>query len=247
MAIVALSPKQRELLERDALILGVAREMLLERGYFGLTMDRLAEASNCPKGTMYQRFGCKEDIVLALAMQSLERRSAMMVRAGAFEGKTRERVLAFGEAVALFARLHPDESRILHAATGPIREKASIERVAALREKEHEMVGMLHGLLQEAVAKGELLLDREGATIEEMAFGIWALVDGSFTLIESGVPKNTLGIEDPFSRMFRAFNVLADGFEFFKSYWHIGALDLIDAEKALRREAMLARASSLEV
>ena len=215
MAIATLSPKQREIIERDTLILEVARDMLLERGYFGLTMDRLAEASNCPKGTMYQRFGCKEDIILALAMQSLEHRSAMMARAGAFEGKTRERVLAFGEAVALFARLHPDESRILHIATGPIREKASMERVMALREKEHEMVGMLHSLLQEAVAKGELVLDREGATIEEMAFGIWALVEGSFTLIESGVPENTLGIRDPFTRMFRAFNVLADGYG-----WH---------------------------
>jgi len=212
MPIATLSPKQQEILERDALILEVAREMLLERGYFGLTMDRLADASNCPKGTMYQRFGCKEDIILALALRSLDRRSTMMARAAAFEGRTRERVLAFGEAVALFARLYPDDSRILHTATGPIREKASIERVTALREKEHEAVCMLHALLLQAVARGELLLDNEGATIEEMAFGIWALVDGSFTLIESGIPENALGIRDPFTRMFRAFNVLADGY-----------------------------------
>ncbi len=213
--MVFVSPKQQKLIDRDALILEVAREMLLERGYFGLTMDRLAQASNCPKGTMYQRFGCKEDIILALALQSLEGRSAMVVRAAAFDGKTRERVLALGEAVALFERLHPDESRILHTATGPIREKASIRRVVALREEEHAAVGMLRTLLQEAVIKGELLLDREGATIEEMTFAIWALVEGSLTLIESGVPNNTLGIEDPFTRMFRAFNVLADGYG-----WH---------------------------
>jgi len=210
-----VSPKQRELIERDALILEVAREMLLERGYFGLTMDRLAHSSNCPKGTMYQRFGCKEDVILALALQSLESRSAMVERAATFDGKTRERVLALGEAVALFERLHPDESRILHTATGPIREKASIERVAALREEEHAAVGMLCTLLQEAVDKKELLLDREGATVEEMTYATWALVEGSLTLIESGVPKNTLGIEDPFTRMFRAFNVLADGYG-----WH---------------------------
>jgi len=215
MSIARSSPKQREILQRDTRILEAAREMLLERGYFGLTMDRLAAASNFPKGTLYQRFGCKEDIILALALRSLEQRSAMMARAAVFRGMTRERVLALGEAVALFARLYPDESRILHTATGPIREKASIERVTALRDKEHEAVGMLHALLEEAVAKGELLLGRDGATTEEMAFGIWALADGSFTLIESGVPTHSLGIEDPFTRMSRAFNVLADGYG-----WH---------------------------
>ncbi|MCP4639962.1 MAG: TetR/AcrR family transcriptional regulator [bacterium] len=206
-----LSPKQQEILERDALILDVSRELLLKRGYYGLTMDRIAAEADCPKGTMYQRFRCKEDIVLALALESFKRRSDMMRRAVTFKGSARERVLALGEAASLFSRLSPDDSRIMHTSTGPIREKASAERVAALIEMEKDGVGILKNVLLEAVRNGNLPL-RHDTMVEEMTFAIWALVDGSYTLIESGIPYNALGITDPFSRLFIAFNVFADGY-----------------------------------
>ncbi len=206
-----LSPKQREIREREAFILSVARGMLLERGYYGLTMDRIADESDCPKGTMYQRFGCKEDIVMALARQSQEVRLEMMRRATSFEGQTRERAIALGESVALFSRLCPADSRIVHTATGPIREKASPERVEALVEVESQMFTVLLGVLRDAVLKGELVLQGH-VSVEEMAFGVWALVDGSFSLIENGVPRAALGLEIPYTSMFLTFNVLADGY-----------------------------------
>ena len=64
-----LSRKQREIQEREALILEVAREMLLERGYLGVTMDRIAQAIEYSKGTVYQHFSSKEDVLVALAGQ----------------------------------------------------------------------------------------------------------------------------------------------------------------------------------
>ena len=45
-----------------------------------------------------------------------------------------------------------------------------------------------------------------------MTFGIWALVDGSFTLIENDSPRTALGIQNPFTNMFRTFNTLADAY-----------------------------------
>lgn len=206
-----LSPRQREIRERERLILDVAREMLIERGYYGLTMDRIAEQAECPKGTMYQRFGCKEDIVMALACQCLENRLAMMRRGVAFEGRARERLMAMGEAVGLYTRLHPGDSRILHIATGPIREKASPERLAAMIQVENDSVALLEGVLRDAIAEGDLDLHGE-ATVEEIVLGLWSLVDGSYVLIESGIPETILGIHDPFHRMWRAVNRFADGY-----------------------------------
>ncbi|MBN2310427.1 MAG: TetR/AcrR family transcriptional regulator [Candidatus Hydrogenedentes bacterium] len=209
--MMMLSPRQREIEEREKAILEVARELLLESGYYALTMDRIALASACPKGTMYQSFASKEDIVLALACQSGERRDNMIARATKFQGRPRERILAMGEAAALFSRLNPDDSRILHTATGPIREKAVPERTRALARLEARAVDLLLGVLGEARAQGDLPL-RDGSTMEEMAFGIWALVEGGFTLIESGVPHNAFGIGTPWTHVFRVFNVLADGY-----------------------------------
>lgn len=207
-----LSPKQREIREREEGILRCARDLLLERGYFGITMDMIAEASECPKGTMYQRFGCKEDIVLTLAYRCLEERTVMMRRAAAFKGRSRERAAALGEAVGLYSRLHPDDSRILHAANGAIREKATPHRVAALVQLENQSIDLLRIILRDAVLERDLELDGE-STIEEITFIIWALVDGCFTLIESGVPGAVLGIPDPFSRLFHGFCILADGYK----------------------------------
>ncbi len=209
--MTVLSSRQTEVRDRDKRILNAGRAILLERGYYGLTMERIAKACDCPKGTMYQHFACKEDIVLALARHCVENRSDMMRRAAGFPGQTRERVLAVGEAVVLYTRLNPDDSRILHSATGPIREKASFDRVAALVRIECESIGILRQLLLEAVNLRELALPA-GSTVDEMVFAVWSLVDGAFGFIESGAHESVLHLKQPFTNVFRAFHILADGY-----------------------------------
>ncbi len=58
--------KERQLREREELILDRAREMLAEKGYLGLKLDELAEAVEYSKGTLYQHFSSKEDMILAI-------------------------------------------------------------------------------------------------------------------------------------------------------------------------------------
>jgi len=207
----SLSPKQRELLDRDAKVLGVARKLILERGYYGVTMAHIAQASGCRKGTLYHRFASKEDVLIALAADSLGRRAIMMERGAAYRGRTRERVLALGEGVALFTRLNPDDSRILHTATGPVREKASPERLLALVEQEKRNIQGVHAILHDAVREGDVKAD-SGEVLLELALGTWGLVDGGFTLIEGGIPQQVLGVRDPFTKVWRAFNRLADAY-----------------------------------
>jgi AcrR family transcriptional regulator len=206
-----LSARQQAIQERDERILGAARDLFLERDYFGVTMDHIAARSECPKGTMYQHFRCKEDIIVALATEANRTRGAMMRRGLAFPGCTRERVLAMGEGVALFTRGHTGQSRLLHMATGPIREKAAPVRVASLVDAEHEAIDLLRGLIREAVAVGELRLQDDDG-VEELAFGTWALVEGAFVIIENSA-VSLLGINNPFHRLWRLFNVLADGYD----------------------------------
>lgn len=206
-----LSERQLAIQERETAILDAARAVLLERGYFGLTMEVVAKACGCPKGTMYQRFGCKEDLIVALALRSIEKRLTMMKSAARYDGLARERALALNESVFLFTRLYPDDSRIMHAATGPVREKATPLRIRQLMDVEHQQVAVLKGLLEAAVTEGSLVCHHEDM-ITEMTFGMWALVDGSFTLIESDSPRAALGIQNPFTHTFRTVNVLADAY-----------------------------------
>lgn len=69
-----LSRKQREVQEREGRILELARAMIVQDGYHGLSMDRIAEALEYSKGTIYQHFSCKEEILMALVNQTMERR-----------------------------------------------------------------------------------------------------------------------------------------------------------------------------
>jgi AcrR family transcriptional regulator len=209
--MLTLSPKQREMQERDAHILRVARDLVLVHGYYGMTMDQIARESGCPKGTLYHRFVCKEDILVALAIESTERRNDLLSRGAGFEGKTRERLLALGEATALFGRLHPEDLRILHMATGPIREKASLARVSRLLELERAAMGTLVHVLRDAAQAGDLESDDEDA-LQEVAIGAWSLVEGGFDLIQSGIPQHTLGTPNPFQMLWRYFNRSIDAY-----------------------------------
>lgn len=205
-----LSPRQKEIRQREVNILGAARGILVDRGYYGLTMDRIAEAAECPKGTMYQRFGCKEDVILALASQCLEERLALITRAAAFKGRARERMAAIGEAVALYERLNPANSQILHLAMGPIREKGSPERVMAVVFMETKTVDAARGVIRAAAREGDLSI-QEPCDVERLAFGLWALVEGSYVLIESGAAHSAVQLDNPFYAAWRMYNLMADG------------------------------------
>ena len=60
----SLTPKKREILERENRILEVARPIVVREGYHGLNMDRIAEKLKYSKGTIYNHFSCKEEIML---------------------------------------------------------------------------------------------------------------------------------------------------------------------------------------
>jgi AcrR family transcriptional regulator len=210
-AVLVLSPKQRELQERDTRILEAARQLVLVHGYFGMTMDQIARESGFPKGTLYHRFDCKEDVLVALAVESIQRRQAMMQRAAEYAGRSRERLLGIAEAAVLFGRLNPQDVRIMHIATGPIREKASLSRLTTLADAERATLGILLRLLDEAVATGDLEPDGD-ATLKEIAEGGFALLEGGFRLIQDEIPQRILGLDDPFFRLWKYFNRTMDAY-----------------------------------
>ncbi|MBX7257422.1 MAG: TetR/AcrR family transcriptional regulator [Candidatus Hydrogenedentes bacterium] len=207
----SLSRRQRELRDRDSRILRAARTLALELGYYGFTMDQVSQASDCPKGTLYHRFISKEDILVALATESLEHRIEMMKRALTFEGRPREKAAAVGEAIALFTRLFPADSRIFHMANGPVREKASPHRVAALFDIERQSVELFRGILGDAVKRGDLVVESENR-LDEITMGAWGLVEGVFTLIEGHAAVHALDVKDPYYRLWCFFNRSADAY-----------------------------------
>ncbi|MEW4455629.1 TetR/AcrR family transcriptional regulator [Bremerella sp. JC817] len=207
-----LSRKQREILEREAQILSVAREMLQRDGYLGLSMDRIAEAVEYGKGTVYRHFPNKEDIILALAVETQKKRTALFQRASLFKGKSRERLTAIAVACELFVRLYPSHFHVEQVVRlSSIWEKTSEKRQNIMHTCEQACMGIVAGIVRDAIAQGDVTLPGE-MTPEDMVFGMWAINFGSFTLMSTSNSLSEIGIVNPPLAIRNCLNHMLDGF-----------------------------------
>ncbi len=191
-----LSRKQREIVQREQQILALARPILLRDGYQALSMDRLATQMEYAKGTLYNHFPNKEEIVAALAIESLELRRKMFERAALLSSQSRERMMAIGCACELYATSCAEHFAIEQLLRNAIIwEKASEKRQTLIRTCELRAMGVVAGVVRDAVASGDLQLP--GMTAEEFVFGFWALTYGSHALMASSPSLPDIGVNDP--------------------------------------------------
>ena len=71
MSMTSLSLKEKQRLEREALILQAAEEMLVEKGYHETSMEEIAVRVGISKGTIYGHFASKEDLIIALVERDM--------------------------------------------------------------------------------------------------------------------------------------------------------------------------------
>jgi AcrR family transcriptional regulator len=208
-----LTRKQREIQQREALLLDVARTMLMEQGFAGLSMDRLAEATEYSKGTIYQHFSTKEDLVAALAVQSVEARAKLFDRANAFPGRPRERMYAIGVADELFARLHPQyyqSEMVIRMAA--LQTRAGAERCKLLCDQDQTCMTRVREIVDAAIEAGDLQVVPP-RTLEQVAFAIYSLALGTHLSVHHYGPCfDAAKLGPPSSRLRDSMEILLDGF-----------------------------------
>lgn len=204
--------KQREIQNREQMLLGIARTMLVEQGFSHLGLDRLAEATEYSKGTIYQHFSSKEDLVAALAIQSCEKRIDLFSRAAEYSGSTRERAFALVAADELFAERHSHFFRcelIIHMAN--LDEKASPERRERLQALEQEILGIVLKPITEAVQNRDLVLTGNW-TPEKVVFGLFCFaMGGHFGLQNYSSILKQIGVTSRAPHLFDNVNIFLDG------------------------------------
>ncbi len=164
--------------QRELQLLALAQQILHQEGFAGLTMDRLAALSDVSKGTLYNHFGNKEDVLTALSVASLQRLSVQFQQAATFAGNSRERALALHHAYSEFSATEPTLFLcLLSAATPGVTEKSSAERILRRQQLETALLACCQAVLADAVADGSLQLPA-GAGLEQCAFINWALAFG---------------------------------------------------------------------
>ncbi|WP_435018601.1 TetR/AcrR family transcriptional regulator [Tundrisphaera sp. TA3] len=204
--------KQKEVSNREQMLLDVARRMLIEQGFAGLTMDRLAEATEYSKGTIYQHFSTKEDLVAALAVQSCQQRLDLFGRATRFDGVPRARLMGLLVADELFAKLHPHHFRSeMVIRMADLDDRASAARRDALGDMEGRCLDLVTGLVRDAIAGGDLSLQPPQRP-EGVSFALVSLALGTqIVLLNFDSLVERLGIDEPFAAMGRSLIALLDG------------------------------------
>ena len=188
-----LSRKQRELATREALILDTAQNILHEQGYSCLTMDRIAEAVEYSKGTIYNHFSNKEDMVCSLCCRNINNLIDIFTHAAEYEGTSRERFSAMGLGYSLYHQINPlDAQNIQIIKINSIREKISQEKLIEMESLERRITEIASSVVQDAIQCGDLPSEVSDIT-DGIVFGYWSMLYGALLLEQSDIPLEDLG------------------------------------------------------
>ena len=197
--------------EREEQILAVARDLFITEGYHGLSMERIAATMEYAKGTIYNHFPNKEEIMLALANLALQTRTEMFRRAATYTGLSRDRLSAIGAANELFVRRFPDHFRVEQLIRShSIWDKTSEKRRNTMLMCESQCMETVSGVVRDGIASGDLTLP-DDFTAEEFVFGLWSMSFGAFSIITSSQTLPEIGIINPYDAIRRNMNMLVDG------------------------------------
>lgn len=192
-----VSRKQQEIQQREADILQIARRMLLENGYESLSMEKLAAELKTAKGTLYNHFPNKEEIVLALICQALQVRQKMFGIAALACQKSRERMMSVGVASEMYVRNHREHFAIEQfVSNSTIRGKAREKSHELIRHFELQCMESVSGIIRDAVMVGDLSLP-QSLNPQELVFGFWSITFGSHVLSHERPGLSDLGVSDP--------------------------------------------------
>ncbi|EGU33869.1 transcriptional regulator [Vibrio sp. N418] len=209
--VFGLSKKQQAIADREIELILLAKSMVQEQGFSNLTMDKLTAMSPYSKGTIYNHFCSKEDVIIALCIHSLRTEALMFVRSSEFGGNTREQVIALHVSYRIYARMEPVLSTCAIMAKSPwVLEKASPARVQQLNELEEQVINFADGLISSAVEAGDLKFS-SGIGSDSIVFANWAIAFGSNALAQNASNSHCISrLQDPFSVLHNA-NMLLDG------------------------------------
>jgi AcrR family transcriptional regulator len=207
-----LRGKQLELHHRDERVLSLARQIFIEEGYQAVSIDAIAKQLGFSRGTLYQRFSCKEELILELAIRCHRQLTEVMEYAASIPGRPRERIVAIGEAIDRYAFLYADNLRTLAAINSEIiREKVLPEQLLRAQEAESGMFRVLMGIVREAVEVGDLVLPPK-FTAGSLCLALAALISGWAQLHRRPDRALELKVENPIEDILRSAHLLMDGY-----------------------------------
>ncbi len=206
-----VSRRQRQWAERESLILETARRFILDKGFLSLTMSDLADAVEYSVGTLYRHFETKEDLLVALAVQSIGRRTRLFEQIKQLDLISRDRIYGILIVRLLLAESEPETFDIERLASSPsIWKRANTERYPLMVDMEHKCSETVTDIIEEAVGAGDL--DAEQTKTGDIIFGLWSISLGFHRLVQSFDDIQRVGLVDAEAAVKVNYCMLLDGY-----------------------------------
>lgn len=206
-----LSRKQLAIREREKELLELAREVVRQEGFAQLTMDKVAAASPYSKGTVYNHFNSKEDLIAALAIEALSRELPILRAALGFNGSSREKCIAMHAGYSIFSQMEPILAMcVLVSRTPAVTEKSAPERLARLNALEEVAVATGDSFVNFGVESGDLVLPK-GVTCDTIVFANWAMGFGTNALAQNAQHSTCVSRQLSSNVVLQNINFLLDG------------------------------------
>ena len=197
---------------RKEMIVDAALEIMAKQGVSALTMDKVVAQLPCSKGTVYNHFSCKEDLLIGIGDKAIAILIKLFNRAIAFEGNSREKVLSIHLSYLIYAILHNDLFQSVVAIKSPtVYNKASSKHLASHEALEMKLMAIFHNLIESALADNELI-NANNLNSQQISFSLWSMNFGTIALLGEDVMccegRKGLEVEREY---FNHNNILLDG------------------------------------
>ena len=148
----SLKEKQRQ--EREMLILKVAEEVLMEKGYYESSIDEIAGRVGVAKGTVYLHFPSKEDMVLAIFARDMQDFVQSIRAVIAVKYTAQEKLFALLE--YLYTGFFSKRTQLLYSIFNSAElRRTFMEKRSCLNDIWEEVAALVTSLLEDGKAAGE--------------------------------------------------------------------------------------------
>lgn len=203
--IKALSRKDQVRLEREELILNVAFSLLQEKGFHGLNMQTIANRTDYSKGTIYQHFTCKEDVLTKLVTRCGERLISLIDIALENSEGLRHKIVMVSWAFFINAEQEPETAGLVSMVKSPeFQVKVSEAQQKSIKIIDQSILARIIGLFTHQT-------DIPPDKIKVGAFGWWAMKWGVQDVLVNDWELSKLGFSDPKLYFFESLHVFLDG------------------------------------
>jgi AcrR family transcriptional regulator len=205
MGTSTTSRKQQEIKARDEFILSAASQLFSAQGYHGTTMQAIADSVGYSKGTIYQHYTCKEDVLAKLFLQCGEDLQDRMQKVLSSKPDVRTAILLITGVFLQNAKDVPGIAGNVTLVQSPdFIAKLAVEYQEQLEESERIILSHIISVFSNCE---NFNCDQA----KSAAFGWWSMQLGVQSVMISGWDIEAMGFKTPEQHIIESLNIFIDG------------------------------------